>query len=206
MVNSRSLVQRMLAAALAFSVASGGFVYAASDTKQTLTRSDAMRAPGDSARINSLFSQLRDTDSAESAQSIANQIWRIWLRSGSDTVDLLISRAQVLTSERQFDDAIELLDAVVEIAPRYAEGWNKRATVYFLKGDYRQSIIDVRQVLALEPRHFGALSGLGTMMREIGDAASALTAYRAALKVYPALPGAKRAAEELTEEVEGREI
>jgi len=210
----RASYQFAFAAALVLVISGIVHLHAETDSRPNQPRAGqdaqalfkAMRAPGDSTRIDALFSQLRKTDSIEASQSIADEIWQIWLRSGSDTVDLLVNRAEVLMRERQYDDAIELLDTVVEIAPRFAEGWNKRATAYFLKGEYNQSIIDVRQVLALEPRHFGALSGLGTMMREIGDPASALSAYRAALKVYPQLPGAKRAVEELTDEVEGREI
>ena len=175
-------------------------------TKDGQSLPHSMHAPGDEAAINALFDKLKMAQTTELAQPIANDIWRLWLRSGSDTVDLLITRVQLLMREREFDQALELLDTVVEIAPHYAEGWNKRATVFYMKGDFRQSIADVRQVLALEPRHFGALSGLGSMLREVGNPASALGAFRAALKVHPFLAGAARAIEELTDEVEGRKI
>ncbi|MHA1546935.1 MAG: tetratricopeptide repeat protein [Alphaproteobacteria bacterium] len=206
----------LVASTLVFAAVGSGIAFANTHAKlnkpgsqapqSQAPQTQATHAPGDGAAINALFDRLREVDSTETAQPIANEIWRLWLRSGSDTVDLLVSRSQVLMRDRKFDQAVELLDTVVEIAPRYAEGWNKRATVYYLKGDYGQSIADVRQVLALEPRHFGALSGLGSMLREIGDPASALGAFRAALKLHPFLTGAAQAVEELTDEVEGRKI
>jgi len=107
---------------------------------------------------------------------------------------------------KEFDLAIELLNAVVEIKPDYVEGWNRRATVYFLKKDFSAAITDIRQVLAREPRHFGALAGLGMIMQELGDDKRALEVFRRALDVHPHLPRIPDLVKSLTEKVDGRDI
>jgi tetratricopeptide (TPR) repeat protein len=99
-----------------------------------------------------------------------------------------------------------MLDAIIEIRPQYAEAWNRRATVFYLKKDYGSALADLHQVLRREPRHFGALSGLGTIMQDLGDEKHALEAYRAALEVYPRLKGVGDRVKTLTEKVEGRPI
>ena len=86
---------------------------------------------------------------------------------------------------KDYDLAIKLLNAVVELKPDYIEGWNRRATIYYLKKDYAHSIADIREVLSREPRHFGALSGLGLILQEIGDDKHALEAYRKVLAIDP---------------------
>lgn len=165
-----------------------------------------MRAGNDRKRLDLLYGELAKSPDESTAKSIANDILEIWARSGSDTVDLLTRRARV-TMESADDDATKkLLDAVVEIAPNFAEGWNRRATYYFTRKDYPKAMADVQRVLALDPRHFGALSGLGAMLEESGQDAAALDVYRQALKIYPYLPGARRAADDLEVEVEGRQI
>lgn len=156
--------------------------------------------------LSDLFSRLREAPDAESAQLVAEAINKIWLRSGSDTVDLLITRAQKMIEEKELDVALDILDSVVEIAPGYAEGWNQRATVLFLKEDYRRSLDDLRRVLSIEPRHFRAINGLGLIMQELGDKEAALKAFRHALELYPTLNDAKQLEKELAREVEGQGI
>ena len=99
-----------------------------------------------------------------------------------------------------------LLDAIVELKPDYVEAWNRRATIYFMKKDYGRALADIRQVLAREPRHFGALSGLGLIMQELGDEKHALEVYRKALAVHPYLERIPDIVKSLTEKVEGRDI
>ena len=108
--------------------------------------------------------------------------------------------------EKNFPLALELLNEVVILKPDFAEGWNKRATVYYLIDEYALSLADIRHVLALEPRHFGALSGLGLILKETGDKKHALDAFRKALAVHPYLTNARKVMEELQIEVEGRGI
>ncbi len=165
-----------------------------------------MRSDTDQERLNSFYEELAKTTDENEAKAVANNILEIWARSGSDTIDLLTRRAQVAMEASDDETTRDLLDAVVEIAPNFVEGWNRRATYYFTKKDYNRAMADVQRVLALDPQHFGALSGLGAMLEESGQDAAALAVYRKALKVHPFLPGAKRAADDLEVEVEGRQI
>lgn len=153
-----------------------------------------------------LFTRLREAPDEDSAELVAAAIDKIWMRSGSDTVDLLMNRALRMLQEKKFEVAIDILDSVVAIAPKYPEGWNQRATVFFLKQDFRRSLDDLRHVLALEPRHFKALNGLGLIMQEIGDKKAALKAFRHVLKLYPQLSETRRLEQELAREVEGQGI
>jgi len=102
--------------------------------------------------------------------------------------------------------AIELLGAIVALRPDYVEGWNRRATLHFLNKDYANALADLQQVLAREPRHFGALSGLGIIMQEFDQDKLALQAFRRALDVNPHLQKVPDYVKTLTEKVEGRGI
>jgi tetratricopeptide (TPR) repeat protein len=108
--------------------------------------------------------------------------------------------------KQKFGEALELLNTIVVIAPDYAEGWNKRATVYFLLGQYQNSIADIETTLDLEPRHFGALSGLGQIYMRLEEFASALDAYERALLVNPHLGHAEKVVERLRKKVKGENI
>jgi tetratricopeptide (TPR) repeat protein len=106
----------------------------------------------------------------------------------------------------QTDVALKLLDAVIKLRPDYVEAWNRRATLYYLKTDYAHSIADIQQVLAREPRHFGALAGLGMIMEDLGDDKHALEAFRKALAINPHLEKVPELVKQLSEKVEGRDI
>jgi tetratricopeptide (TPR) repeat protein len=159
-----------------------------------------------SRNIEFLFGALKAAPDPESAKLVENRILTLWLASGSDTADLLMTRVKTAIDAKEFDLAIELLNAVVEIKPDYVEGWNRRATVYFLKKDFSAAITDIRQVLAREPRHFGALAGLGMIMQELGDDKRALEVFRRALDVHPHLQRIPDLVKSLTEKVDGRDI
>ena len=156
--------------------------------------------------IDFLFDALKAAPDDESAKAIENRIWALWLHSGSDTADLLMARVKVASDAKNLDLAIRLLNTIIEIRPQYTEAWNRRATMYFLKKDYSNSLADLRQVLALEPRHFGALAGLGTIMEEFGDEKSALEAFRRAQAVNPRLKGVADQVKNLSDKVDGRDI
>ena len=134
------------------------------------------------------------------------RIWALWMATPSDTAALLMARAKVALEARQLDVALKLLDAVVALRPDYIEGWNRRATIYYLQDDYGHALQDIRQVLAREPRHFGALAGLGMIMRDLGDDRRALDAFRKALAINPHLDKIPELVKTLTEKVEGRDI
>ena len=156
--------------------------------------------------LNTLFAALKIAPDGNSAKAIEQRIWAVWMMSGSDTCNLLMGRVKAATEAKDYDLALKLLDAVVEIKPDYVEGWNQRATIYYLKDDYGHAIADIGQVLKREPRHFGALSGLGVILQEIGDDKDALKAYRDALKIDPHLENIPDVVKELSVKVEGRDI
>jgi tetratricopeptide (TPR) repeat protein len=156
--------------------------------------------------LDTLFSALKIAPNETSAKAIEDRIWALWVTSGSDTCNLLMSRVKDATDDKDYDLALKLLDAVIAIKPDYVEAWNRRATVYYLKQDYPHSIADIAEVLAREPRHFGALAGLGMMLQEIGDDKHALEAYRKALAVDPHLENIPDVVKTLSEKVEGRDI
>jgi len=156
--------------------------------------------------IDFLFDALKAAPDDESAKAIENRIWALWLHSGSDTADLLMIRVKQASDAKNLDVAIRLLNTIIEIRPAYTEAWNRRATIYFLKKDYSNSLADLQQVLAREPRHFGALAGLGTIMEELGEDKQALEAFRRAQAVHPHLKGVADQVKSLADKVEGRDI
>jgi tetratricopeptide (TPR) repeat protein len=158
------------------------------------------------SNLDTLFKALKIAPDETSARAIESRIWAVWTISGSDTCNLLMARVKVATEAKDYDLALKLLSAVIEIKPDYVEAWNQRATVYYLKDDYAHAIADIGEVLAREPRHFGALSGLGMMLQELGDDKDALNAYRDALKIDPHLENVPDTVKELTVKVEGRDI
>src|SRR3954463_9227304 len=166
------------------------------------------RAPkGDRARnLDFLFGALKAAPDADSAKLVEGRIWALWVASGSDTADLLMTRAKTAADEKDANLAARLLDSVIELKPDYIEAWNRRATLHFANKDYGSSLADIRQVLAREPRHFGALTGLGVIMQELGEEKLALEAFRRALAVNPHLQKVPDFVKSLIEKVEGRDI
>ncbi|MEO0990488.1 MAG: tetratricopeptide repeat protein, partial [Pseudomonadota bacterium] len=139
-------------------------------------------------------------------QAVEEQIWREWARSGSDAMDLLLDRARDAMEEGQWEDAIEHLTALTDHAPEFAEGWNARATAYFQVGLFGPSLEDIERTLALNPRHFGALAGLGMIMNEVGMKELALQAYRRAHELHPHRPDLKEAVDILDAEIGGQAL
>jgi tetratricopeptide (TPR) repeat protein len=156
--------------------------------------------------LDFLFEALKIAPDADAAKLVEGRIWALWVASGSDTTDLLMTRAKTAADEKDVKLAIQLLDAVIEMRPEYVEAWNRRATIHFASKDYSKSLADIRQVLAREPRHFGALTGLGVIMQEFNEDKLALEAFRRALAVNPHLPKVPEYVKTLTEKVEGRDI
>jgi tetratricopeptide (TPR) repeat protein len=156
--------------------------------------------------LDFLFEALKVAPDAESARAIEQRIWALWFASGSDTADLLMNRVKTAVEAKDMTLALQLLDAIVEVRPEYVEAWNRRATLFFMQKDFARALADIRQVLAREPRHFGALSGLGLIFQEIGDEKRALEIYRRALAINPHLERIPDIVKTLTEKVEGRDI
>ncbi len=156
--------------------------------------------------LDFLFGALKAAPDEASAKHVEARIWAMWLQTPSDTAALLMVRAKAAMDAKQVDVALKLLDAVIKLRPDYVEGWNRRATLYYLKNDYARSLQDIEQVLVREPRHFGALAGLGMIMQDLGDEKRALDAFRKALAVNPHLEKVPDLVKTLTEKVEGRDI
>ena len=133
-----------------------------------------------------LYSHLSKAPDAEQSTPIAKTIETLWLRSGSETIGLLMRRALKAVEEQRMDLALKLLDSVVDLAPDYAEGFSRRAYVHYLKNDYTSAVGDLRRTLALEPNHYKALEGLGRILRENGQKKSALKIYQELLAHLPA--------------------
>jgi tetratricopeptide (TPR) repeat protein len=156
--------------------------------------------------IDFLFGALKAAPDDASAKAVEDRIWAVWTGAGNETTNLLMSRAKKAADDKDYDLAIRMLSSIIEIKPDFTEAWNRRATVYFLKKDYVNSMADIGKVLAREPRHFAALSGLGLIMQDIGDDKHALEAYRKALEIYPRLKGMEEKVKTLKEKVEGHNI
>jgi tetratricopeptide (TPR) repeat protein len=156
--------------------------------------------------LDFLFQALKVAPDDTTARAIENRIWALWQVSRSDTANLLMLRARRAIEEKDSDLAITLLDAIVKIRPDYVEAWNRRATIYYQKKDYGNALANIGEVLKREPRHFGALSGLGLILQDIGEEKQALEVYRRALAIDPRLERIPDLVKELTVKVEGRDI
>jgi tetratricopeptide (TPR) repeat protein len=156
--------------------------------------------------LDGLFDQLVKDTGTPSGKLVEAEILKRFHQSGSDTVDLLLSWSVEAMEEKEYPLALDLLDQVVMLAPGFAEGWNKRATVHFMNDDFGSSLADLRQTLAIEPRHFGALSGLGMIYSAMERKEEAIRAFRKALEINPQMERVKESLERLEKEVAGESI
>src|SRR5690606_8384100 len=140
---------------------------------------------GEADRLDELFSDLRRERSEKAAERIASFIREEWSRSGSATIDLLMQWSNKAVQEKKFDVALDFLDQVTTLAPRYAEGWNRRASVHYMMDSYAKSLADIERTLRVEPRHFGALSGMAAIFKLYDRKQAALDAYLRLLEIYP---------------------
>ena len=155
-----------------------------------------------------LLKRLRDED--EDVRGLAEQgLWRLWSHSGDAAVDRLMAAGVEQMQAARFREAIATFSEVIRRKPAFAEGWNKRATVYFLSGDYRRSLADCNEVLKRNPQHFGALSGYGQIYYQLEQHDKALDYWRRALEVNPNMPGVElniQGVKELLKQKRGRAI
>lgn len=157
-------------------------------------------------RLDGLFAKLGEVSGPIEAAPIESQIWSIWHETSHQTARLLLQSGIDAMRIGDNNSALKTFDQLVEMAPDFAEGWNKRATVHFLLGNFDQSIEDITNTLNLEPRHFGALSGLGLIYVSLNDLERALISFEAALAVSPHLVGSRINAEAIRQILQGREI
>ena len=162
------------------------------------------RAKPDPA-LDALFTQLAGAPDAGSSAQIEARIWARWAQSGSPTVDILLERAQAAETSGDAELAIRFLEQASDLAPNYAEPWNRRASLAYAAHDYAGAISAIQETLKREPRHFGALAGLGLIREELGQDRAALEAFRAALAVNPHYETALRGVQRLEPKVDGRD-
>lgn len=157
-------------------------------------------------QLADLYAQLAAADGIETAKPLAAQIERMWRLSGSDTVNLLISRAAKVVGEKRTDLAGKLLDRAVSLAPDYTEVFSQRAFYHYSQGNTEAAVGDLRRVLALDPSHYKAMEGLVQIWRETGNLRGAYEVSKQLLDAHPFADGAKTRHEELKRDVEGRGI
>jgi tetratricopeptide (TPR) repeat protein len=153
------------------------------------------------ARLDALFTMLKSTEKESVSQEAELNIWAIWFESGSEQVDSLMEQAGSAVQSRQLSRAEEIYTRVVKLVPEFSEGWNRRATVRYYQKDYHGSLQDIRQTLALEPRHFGAVWGLGMILGWERDFSGAISAFERLLKINPHARDAKPRIELLKQEL-----
>jgi tetratricopeptide (TPR) repeat protein len=208
------LFRATLLAALVIFVSAPTIAGAQGDPRVTPPKQKPPEAPaklpkvgGDKTKnLDFLFGALKAAPDEVSARHVEARIWAAWLQTPSDTVALLMTRSKAALDAHQSEIALKLLDAVIKLRPDYVEAWNRRATLHYLQNDYARSLADIQQVLVREPRHFGALAGLGMIMQDLGEDKRALEAFRKALDVDPYLEKVPDLVKTLSEKVEGRDI
>lgn len=162
-------------------------------------------AQADDGRLDDLFAALQRAEGAD-AQQIAGKIISEWSKSGSPSMDLLLERGRAALDAGETGEAIGHFTALIDHAPDFAEGYNARATAYFQEGHFGPALADLRQTLALNPRHFGALTGLSVILMDVGADEAALEAWREVERLYPASPQVEAVVPQLERSVEGRTL
>lgn len=159
----------------------------------------------DQAAVDDLLKRLKESDSA-TAGRIERELWNEWSKSGSPAMDLLLQRGRDAMAAGKTQEAIDHFSALIDHAPDFAEGWNARATAFYQAGQFGPSVSDIAETLSRNPNHFGALSGLGAILEELGQKDKALKAYRSALAIHPHLTGITEAVKRLEAEVAGTDL
>ena len=154
-------------------------------------------------RLEPLFARLKTAADPAEAAPVEAGIWQVWSEIADPTSAGLLARGTEALARRDQMEARDAFDALIQRSPDFAEAWNKRATLHYVIGDYRASVEDIQHVLALEPRHFGALSGLGLIYAAINRPEAAMRSFEAALAINPFLTGAKAQVERLRGRIEG---
>lgn len=163
-------------------------------------------ADQNSGNLDPLFRELARAEYPIQAQQLANEIWTAWHDSGDAAVNRELQAGIRAMNGGRLETAIERFSQVVEMAPEFAEGWNKRATAHYLNDQPVASMRDIQQTLSLEPRHFGALSGMGLIFLQQGDERAALEAFEEVLRIYPASPGTGQRVEQLRRKLDGQQV
>ncbi len=165
-----------------------------------------VRADQTDPALTGLFSILQSTPDTNEAKRIEAQIWGIWTQRGVSEIDNTMALGIQAMSAGAFRQSINLFAGIIETAPDYAEAWNKRATAYYLAGKFDESVRDIQKTLALEPRHFGAMAGMGMIYVAIGKPQAALSVWEKALVIHPHMTGLRAHVQDLKKTLEGQKI
>jgi tetratricopeptide (TPR) repeat protein len=157
-------------------------------------------------RLDALFDRLRTASDVAAAETVEAQIWEVWSEAPDPGSAALLAAGTAAMGQRAWPRALQLFDVLVAGQPEFAEAWNKRATLLYLMGEHARSVADIQKTLALEPRHFGALSGLGLIFMATGDPDAALRSFEAVLAIYPLSRSARQQVETLRQQVEGEPL
>ena len=153
----------------------------------------------DQKNLDQLFQKLKNENNQNIARNIEDQIWRLWTTHQSDnSLTQMMSYGTVLMNNRNYEEANRIFTKIIDTDPTWAEGWNKRATVYYYQKKYQLSQSDIDKVIELENRHFGALSGQGMVQIKLDNLEKALESYKKVLEIYPS----NKAAQTLVDEIE----
>lgn len=163
------------------------------------------RADQNDSRLDTLFGQLQLPQSEEQVDEIVQEIWTVWTEYDDEDTHFEMLKGVEAMGQQRLDVALAIFDHVVQNHPEFAEAWNKRATVYYLMGRLDESMSDVHVTLDLEPRHFGALSGMGLIQTAMGNFAQAIEAFEQALVTNPHLPGIRHRIEMLKQQLDKNE-
>ncbi|MBX2839581.1 MAG: tetratricopeptide repeat protein [Gammaproteobacteria bacterium] len=145
--------------------------------------------------LPTLFEELKTAETATQSALVESQIWQHWLSAPDDNANALMSQVVGAMQSGQLILALKLSDQLVDSSPNFSEAWNKRATIHYLMGNPDASVADIQKTLALEPRHFGAISGLGLIFHQKGDFDSALAAFEEVLEIAPQSQNAQMSVE-----------
>jgi len=175
------------------------------DPSQKLKALELLARLGDMHVMPPLAQALRDED-ADVRQVAQNVMWAIWLRSDNDAIEALMTEGSRLMELEQYPEAVEIFSQIISKAPKFAEGYNKRATVYYLMQDFERSIADIHATLELNPVHFGALSGMGLCYLGLEDPRKALEWFERAVAINPNLDSIQHYIEQIRAYLRNRSL
>ncbi len=157
-------------------------------------------------RLPALFAELKKAPDASAAATTEQKIWRIWFESGSAELDGLMAQGTSAMEATDYKTALDRFNLIIKKRPDFAEGWNRRATLYYMMGEYKKSLADIDHTLKLEPRHIGAISGLGLVNLELDKLEAAEDAFKRVLAISPQNASARRNLDAVRELIKKRSI
>jgi tetratricopeptide (TPR) repeat protein len=181
-------------------------VLAQDDARPPSPRPPQSRPAPRAVTLDSLFERLAKAGSEREADGVASLIERRLSRSGSDTADLLLTRAAKALDEKDYPLCVEMLDRILALEPQWAEAWYRRALVFYMLDDPVSALADLHQAVKLEPRHFGAWTALGHLFMASDEKAQALVAYRKVLQINPQTPSIQTIVSRLGLDVDGQDL